>query len=52
MDEKIYDSTYDYTVYDIGFVFMDEDDDEGEIVYDIEQDYIEINQPGIGGNFH
>jgi hypothetical protein len=52
MEEKIYNSTYDYTIYDMGFIFYGDEEDEGEIIYDIEQDYFEINQTGIGGNFH
>lgn len=27
-EDSIYDSSYDYTVYDIAFVFQDDEDDE------------------------
>ncbi len=44
-----HDSSYDYTIYDLGFVFVDEDDDEE---FTDEFYYVEIPPTGMGGNVH
>ena len=45
---NVYHSSYDYAVYDIGFIFTDEDEDEV-----LEENYFtEVVTTGMGGNFH
>ena len=45
-----YDSSYDYTVYDIGFVFIDEEEEEE--LFDEEFYYAQVVSIGMGDNIH
>jgi len=46
-----YTSSYDYTIYNIGFIFNEEG--EGEDLQDfLENNYMNIDSTGMGGNHH
>ena len=47
-----YNSCYDYTIYDIAFVFADEEEIEEDVSGILQYDNLEIDFPNSGGNIH
>ncbi|MBD3231301.1 hypothetical protein GF322_01430 [Candidatus Dependentiae bacterium] len=49
--ENAYDSSYDYAIYDIKFIFNDEEEinDQED---SLNENYLNLDIPNIGGNIH